>query len=1007
MTQQRLAFLVRTLCLLFFAISFSNITAQVEKDTLFAAQYFRKADSLSLNGNHDKAIYFFQKALSIYEKFQKWEKIAYCYNKISEDQLVSHHHEEGFASAQKALEITSKHITEINDQEAYANDNICNYYIDKEDFKTALSYCEKGLSIRKKIFSNDHPRIAPSYASIAGIYSKTYNYKKAINYYKKALNIDLKEYGSNHIKVGSNFYNIGIIYLNTGEYNKAISYFKKDETITIKNFGSEDLYLGYNYINIGLCYMYLLDYDTSLHYFNKALQIAVEKDKFQLPLIYHNMGLVFEKKGEFDQAILHHQKSINIKVQTYGENHQMTALSYLNLGRIYTNKNSLTEAKQYIDKAIEISKNFYGENHPKLTIYYNVKGNFHNQRREFKKAISYYNKAILSNSKNHDMTSFSPSDYYDTTSLLESFQKKANTLQKEYQKSNDIQLLNESLVIYQNSNKLINQIRYSYQNYNDKLSAAKISKSLYADAIRANVLHYKKYKNASSLSKTLFYIEESRANVLQDLTNDTKAKNYSNIPLNLLDFEKELKIKKSFYNSKIFEKKSEINTDTSQISNFENSLFDLSRKQDSLTEILEKKYPKYYQLKYENEIISITDIQQKLDDKTTFLEFFTADNITYAFTITKNTINVKELTTPKLQQQIAKFRSAITSKNTREFKTTSHHLYQLLISPLKEQVIGENLIIVPDGPLWHINFDLLLIQNSSSNNPKELPYLLKEYAISYANSATLLFNTFNRNSTSKTVQGCLAFSFSDTTKTIATHTMSLATLRDSNDDLPGTRREIKAISDIIDGQYFYGSQAIESNFKKNAKKYKLLHLALHGEVDNDHPENSRLFFTKSKDTLEDNFLYSHELFALEIPAELTVLSACNTGIGKIAKGEGIMSLGNAFQYAGTKSLLLTSWEVSDQTTPEIMKHFYAHLKNGMSKSKALQQAKLAYLNSANANRTHPFYWGGFYLVGENSPIQFENHNWLYWFIGIGVLGGILLGYILLFRRKTKNSNLRS
>ena len=229
--------------------------------------------------------------------------------------------------------------------------------------------------------------------------------------------------------------------------------------------------------------------------------------------------------------------------------------------------------------------------------------------------------------------------------------------------------------------------------------------------------------------------------------------------------------------------------------------------------------------------------------------------------------------------------------------------------------------------------------------------------------------------------------------------MSLATLRDTGDDLPGTRKEIKAIANIIDGQYYYGSEAIEANFKKNASRYNILHLALHGEVDNEHPENSKLYFTKNKDSIEDNLLYSHELFALDIPAELTVLSACNTGIGKIAKGEGIMSLGTAFQYAGTKSLLLSSWEVSDQTTPTLMKYFYTNLKEGMNKAKALQQAKLQYLNAADINRTHPFYWGGFYLVGDHAPISFSPNSYLYWILGFSVLAVILLS-LFWYRKKS-------
>lgn len=116
-----------------------------------------------------------------------------------------------------------------------------------------------------------------------------------------------------------------------------------------------------------------------------------------------------------------------------------------------------------------------------------------------------------------------------------------------------------------------------------------------------------------------------------------------------------------------------------------------------------------------------------------------------------------------------------------------------------------------------------------------------------------------------------------------------------------------------------------------------------------------------------------------------------------------MSLGTAFQYAGTKSLLLTSWEVSDQTTPELMTYFYTNLKTGMNKAKALQQAKLQYLATANINRTAPFYWGGFYLVGDSAPIHFNDNTLLYWILGIGVLGMLFLG-VFWYQRKVKKKN---
>lgn len=575
-------------------------------------------------------------------------------------------------------------------------------------------------------------------------------------------------------------------------------------------------------------------------------------------------------------------------------------------------------------------------------------------------------------------------------------------LQLLFLKDKNFKHLNQSILIYNKVDILINQIRQSYQNYQDKIHFAKKAKEIYTQAIKAHILMHRKSNDPKSLINAFYYTEKSKSNTLKELINDNNAKEVLGLPTKILETEKKLRTESAFYQSQLAEEKSSTNSDTIKINEFENKLFNVIQSQDSLSSLLEKKYPKYYKLKHENTVISVSDIQQKLTKNNTILEYFTTDSITYAFTITRNNITVKELKVYELLNKIEKFRNAIISKNTIDFKKSSYTLFQELIAPIKKQLTGSELIIIPDGPLWHLNFDLLLTKDTSSNNPSVLPYLLNNYAISYGNSTNLLFNQFtNQQSPSELLKQCLAFSYTDST-TLNGKNMSLVTLRNNKADLPGTREEIKAISSIIDGQYYFGTAAKEANFKKFANQYNILHLALHGEVDNDRPENSKLYFTKSQDTLEDNLLYSHELFALNIPAELTVLSACNTGNGKIAKGEGIMSLGNAFQYAGTKSLLLTNWEVSDKTTPQVMKLFYTNLKKGMSKPKALQQAKLQFIATADIQNIAPFYWGGFYLVGDSSPIEFNSTLPWGWII-FGLLGVISFFLIFIYRRRKAKS----
>ncbi len=1079
-------FLTAYLRLIFFLISFHVVTAQTQKDTLLAFQYYQKADSLLIERKHDASIDYFTKALPMYQKAMVWEKVANCYNKISENQWRKRKFKESFFNAKKALEISDQYLNEENKERAYAYDNIGTYYLRTFRYEKALMYFKKSLDFKKKIFSDNHQEIGVTYSNLGITYRYLSEFQNGLSYQKKALDFFIKNFGVNHEKTGREYNNIGNIYSQMGKYHTALDYYKKNLEIIYSSNTENNINLGYNYFNIGIIYHDLNQHNKALQYYQKAMPIfEKEEDIYPLFATYNNIGTLFSDKGEHDAALEYNKKSLdmalkiydqnqpdvgtcywNIAVvmenkedyekslfyykkalriykEKYGENHEGVATLYGNIGNVYTHKkdykkglechlkgiaiyNEISEKNNYefsrayinlanfylekriFDKSIESSRkgleileNEYGKNSPPTLQVLNQLGNIYRQQRDYDKAITYFNEAIVTNIKNYndkkDKGIFDPSKYYNLKLLLETLQGKAKTLKLKYLESKRLLDLKQSKEIYEQANVLIDYIRQSYKNYQDKISFSKKAKEVYQDAIATHLL----FENEKSLEYTLYYAEKSKANTLKELLNESTARSFGGLPKGIIALEKEIKTDRAFYQSQITGEKSKKNTiDTTKIKEFENELFNLNRKQDSLLLVLEKKYPKYFQAKYQNNVISVADIQKNLNDKTTLLEFFTSDSTTYAFIITKNTIKVKELSTFSLTNKIEQFKKAITSKDLRTYKESAHTLYNELINPIKSNLAGDELIIIPDGPLWHLNFELLLTQNDDSNNPTVLSYLLKDYAVTYANSANLLFTHFKSEIQSKTLQECLAFSFSDSTQTKDSTIMSFATLRDTGDDLPGTRKEIMAISDIIDGQYYFGSQAIEANFKKNANQYNILHLALHGEVDNEHPENSKLYFTKSKDTIEDNFLYSHELFALDIPAELTVLSACNTGMGKIAKGEGIMSLGTAFQYAGTKSLLLTSWEVSDQTTPELMKYFYTNLKEGMNKAKALQQAKLQYLHTAKKNRTHPFYWGGFYLVGDSAPIQFKSNSLLYWILGLAFL--LILFSVFIFRtRKAK------
>ena len=1053
MTPQKLPLLIKISLILLFTSACNLANAQVDKDTLLAAQYFKKGDSLLNNKKYDQSLRSFKEALVIYDKNNIKEKKATCYSKIGKVYFNQNDYPKSIESFEKALTFFSN----TNKKGIYGLFE-SNLYLGRMfnitgNFDNALKHYLDALKISQNNYGETNKNTLIVYSDLAIVYRRKGFLNKAIHYNEKALPIWIELLGENHPNIAILYNNIGSILMNKGAYDKALDYFQKALPIFsgIEN-GKTSVNTLIVLTNIGDIYNYKHQYESALVHYKNSLAITLElygELHEETSRIYNNLGVVMNAKGDSKKALQYYKKSADIVEKLYGSNYQSLGTTYMNIGMIYANQDiknyelglqyclkgarileksnkesiHLSEAyhnigfiyhlqKKYplslnfFEKAISNERKYRTKNNYQIIDSFLGLGNVFYDQRKYLVALKYYNKAYRENliEKSNLTTS---KKYYSSQYALSILSKEAITYLSLFKEQNNFDHLKKSIEKYTETEKLIGLSKRSIDNHKDKFDFAGNAKGVFAKFIEAQLLNSKiKKEKDGPLLKVFNLAEKSKASVLKEIVNDINAKKFSELPKNILELEKELRINHSFYQSQIAKENKNHIIDSTKLNAFENELFYINTRQDSLSKKIYDDYPKYHLLKYDNHVISVEDVQQKLDDKTTLLEFFTTDSITYAFTISKNNFTVKELSTPGLNDQIEAYRKAITSKNTQNFKTLSHTLHQLLIAPVKDQLDGNQLIIVPDGPLWHLNFDLLLTQNDPSNNPKNFAYLLKEYAISYANSATLLFNTPTTKGTNKTLQECLAFSFSDSTKTNDSAMVSLATLRDTEDDLPGTREEIRAISNIIDGQYFYGSQAIETNFKKNAEKYNILHLALHGEVDNERPENSRLFFTKSKDSLEDNLLYSHELFALDIPAELTVLSACNTGTGKIAKGEGIMSLGNAFQYAGTKSLLLTSWEVSDQTTPELMKYFYTNLKQGMPKSKALQQAKLSYLQSADVNRTHPFYWGAFYLVGEDTPIAFVNNWSWYWGVGIGVLV-LLLGVYFIYQRRSKKPHIQA
>ena len=173
---------------------------------------------------------------------------------------------------------------------------------------------------------------------------------------------------------------------------------------------------------------------------------------------------------------------------------------------------------------------------------------------------------------------------------------------------------------------------------------------------------------------------------------------------------------------------------------------------------------------------------------------------------------------------------------------------------------------------------------------------------------------------------------------------------------------------------------------------------MHAVPDSINPLSSRLLFTyNAADTLEDNDLTAAEIYAMRLRADLAVLSACQTGYGKINRGEGVMSLSRAFAYAGVNTTLMSLWKVPDGATQEIMVNFYKNLQDGQAKDDALHNAKLDYLDKHGQNEgANPIYWAGFVPAGNMSAMDMTNNDTYRWLV-VGLLA-VLVGVVLYLRK---------
>ncbi|HBL28882.1 MAG TPA: hypothetical protein DD490_18770, partial [Acidobacteria bacterium] len=395
---------------------------------------------------------------------------------------------------------------------------------------------------------------------------------------------------------------------------------------------------------------------------------------------------------------------------------------------------------------------------------------------------------------------------------------------------------------------------------------------------------------------------------------------------------------------------------------------------EDLEDEIRRRHPRYAEVRYPTPL-HLEQVQALLDERTALLETFVGEEASYLFTVTRTGLSVHRLPpAAELERKVQEIRSTLEKPGILtfgRFLKAAGDLYATLLGPVAARLAGTpHLLISPDGPLSLFPFEALLTHPGQGRSYKDLPYLVRDHAISYVPSASVLGGLREPRADSRpphpAPKDLVAFGdpvYPAGEPAAAPARGSLATW--AAPPLAGTEREVQAIAALYPPtavELYLREAATEDNVKSNPliQTARRIHFATHGFVDEARPQLSGLLLARDARSPQDGLLQVYEIFNLRLQADLVTLSACETALGEQVTGEGMVGLTRAFLYAGADSLLVSLWPVSDRSTPDLMTGFYRHLRDLRPKAVALQQAKLERIGAGD----EPYRWAPFILAGD-------------------------------------------
>ena len=869
------------------------------------------------------------------------------------------------------------------------------FFGDMGEVEKEMEYHQKALTIRQTALGEEHPETAASYINLGYCYGEKGDYEQQLNYYKKGLLIQRQVYGEQHWDVAISYNNIGWCHRLKGDYDEALLFYEKALSIrqALMNDQDHDL-IASSYSNIGMALGHKKDYAKAAIFFKKSLDMLRRLfQKEEHPGIAQgldNMASCLEKSGNIAEAIRLYEQALHIREQLFKNSHQSHGISYLQLGSCCILEHDYAKAMGHFEAALTINSELFGLKNPYTAQCFLKIADCLVAMNEPQQAIGFYHRAMNSLLLDYDQESVhdTPSlgSYSSPLLLLDALKGKAEAMYAAFnQHKSDESWLHVVYETYHLCVQLVNEIILSYKAEGSKLLLTNKVMPILEQAIQVALRSYEHTGLEAYLEQVYLFVEQSKSIVLLSYLRDANARVSANIPTELLDKERELRTDISYYQQKISTEKAKgAAADSEKIRRWNDRLFTHKGGYDELVQQFETAYPAYYELKYNLQSASLAAIRQTLTEHQALVEYFFYQELLFIIVITREGYHIQQFYQPDLPNYIHDFNKYVNQVRRKPFIKTAHQLYQILVAPclpfLKNK---KQWIIIPGGELYLLPFGALVTDMVDKKTAfTDLPYLIQQFDLIYHYSATLWLHEAQkkRKKTNKqpTFVGFAPVYKERSVTEVAQYQANMAgqmvahrsavCQAHSFRELPHTQLEVNNIVQLFlkkscPAHAFIEQAATKQNFTYHAEHCDYLLIAAHGLHNKVHKQQSGIIFSPDRDkwtSYEHELFYISEAYNLDLRAGLVVLSSCESGIGNLVKGEGMMAINRGFLYSGAANIIFTIYKIFDQSSGELSRMLFEHILAGKSYSEALRAAQLSLIAQ---KETNPKSWAGFVLIG--------------------------------------------